>query len=235
MQETWIRSLGWEDLLEEEMATHFSFLTWRIPWTEGPGGLQSMGCKESDTTEWLESMLLLLLSRFSHVWLCATPEMAAYQALLSLGFSRQEHQSGLPFPSPMHESEKWKWSCSVVSDFVIPWTAAHQAPPSMGFSKQEYWSGVPLPSPDLRACCCYCCVASVLSDSVQPHRRQPTRLPRPWNSPGKSTGVGCHCLLRLESIHMYNLHVLTQFFKSTQETGIVILILPKSKQRVRDF
>ena len=49
---------------------------------------------------------LLLLSRFSHVRLCATPETAAHQALLSLGFSRQEHWSGLPFPSPMHESEK---------------------------------------------------------------------------------------------------------------------------------
>ena len=40
--------------------------------------------------------------------------MAAHQASPSLGFSRQEHWSGLPFPSPMHESEKWKWSCSVV-------------------------------------------------------------------------------------------------------------------------
>ena len=50
--------------------------------------------------------LLLLLSRFSRVRLCGTPEIAAYQALLSLGFSRQEHWSGLPFPSPMHESEK---------------------------------------------------------------------------------------------------------------------------------
>ena len=40
--------------------------------------------------------------------------MAAHQASQSLGFSRQEHWSGLPFPSPMHESEKWKWSCSVV-------------------------------------------------------------------------------------------------------------------------
>ena len=44
--------------------------------------------------------------------------------------------------------------------------------------------------------CCCCCVASVVSDSVRPHRRQPTRLPRPWDSPGKSTGVGCHCLLQ---------------------------------------
>ena len=61
-------------------------------------------------------MLLLLLSRFSPVWLCATLETAAHQAPPSLGFSRQEHWSGLPFPSPMHESEKWKWSRSVVSD-----------------------------------------------------------------------------------------------------------------------
>ena len=61
-------------------------------------------------------LLLLLLSLFSHVWLCATPEMAAHQAPPSPGFSRQEHWSGLPFPSPMHESEKWKWSHSVVSD-----------------------------------------------------------------------------------------------------------------------
>ena len=49
---------------------------------------------------------LLLLSRFSHVRLCVTPETAAHQATLSLGFSRQEHWSGLPFPSPMHEREK---------------------------------------------------------------------------------------------------------------------------------
>ena len=60
--------------------------------------------------------LLLLLSHFNCVRLCATPETAACQAPLSLGFSRQEHWGGLPFPFPMHESEKWKWSCSVVSN-----------------------------------------------------------------------------------------------------------------------
>ena len=65
-------------------------------------------------------LLLLLLSHFSRVRLCATPETAAQQALLSLGFSRQEHWSGLPLPSPMHESEKWKWSRSVVSDSIDP-------------------------------------------------------------------------------------------------------------------
>ena len=52
--------------------------------------------------------LVLLLSRFSRVRLCATPETAAHQAPRSLGFFRQEHWSGLPFPSPMHESEKSK-------------------------------------------------------------------------------------------------------------------------------
>ena len=66
-----------------------------------------------------------------------------------LGFSRQEHWSGLPFPSPMHESEKWKGSRSVVSD------------------------------------------------SSRLHGPQPTRLLCPWDFPGKSTGVGCHLLLRL--------------------------------------
>jgi len=43
MQETWVRSLGWEDPLEKEMATHSSTLAWKIPWTEEPGRLQSMG------------------------------------------------------------------------------------------------------------------------------------------------------------------------------------------------
>ena len=43
MQKTWVHSLDWEDPLEEEMATHSSILGWRIPWTEEPGGLQSMG------------------------------------------------------------------------------------------------------------------------------------------------------------------------------------------------
>ena len=43
MQETWVRSLNWEDPLEKEMATHSSILAWEIPWTKEPSGLQSMG------------------------------------------------------------------------------------------------------------------------------------------------------------------------------------------------
>ena len=76
--------------------------------------------------------------------------MAAYQAPPSLGSSRQERWSGLPFPSPRQESEKWKWSRSVVSD------------------------------------------------SSPPHGLQPTRLLRPWEFPGKSTGVGCHWQVYIE-------------------------------------
>ena len=92
------------------MATHSSILAWEIPRTEETGGLQFMRSQ----------LLLLLLSRFNHVRLCATPQTAAHQASLSLGFSRQEHWSGLPFPSPMHEKVKSKsevaQSCPTLSD-----------------------------------------------------------------------------------------------------------------------
>ena len=99
-------------------------------------------------TQFCKSTLQLLLSRFSRVWLCVTPWMAALQIPPSLGFSRQEHWSGFAISF----SNAWKWkvkvkSVSHVQLSATPRTAAHQAPPSMGFSRQEYWSGVPLPSP----------------------------------------------------------------------------------------
>ena len=93
------------------------------------------------------SMLLLLLSRFSCVQLCVTPQMTAHQAPPSLGFSRQEHEwVAISF------SNAWKWKVKVkmlsrIQLLATPWSAAYQAPPSMGFSRQEYWSGVPSPSP----------------------------------------------------------------------------------------
>ena len=55
VQETWVRSLVWEDCLEEGMATHSSILAWRISWTAEPGRLQSMESQESDTTEQLST------------------------------------------------------------------------------------------------------------------------------------------------------------------------------------
>ena len=65
--------------------------------------------------------------------------MAAHQAPLSLGFSRQEYWSGFPFPSPMHACMLSHFSR--VQLYVTLWTAAHQAPLSTGFSTQEYWRG----------------------------------------------------------------------------------------------
>ena len=63
IQETWVLFLGWEDPLQKEMAIHSTILFWRIPWTEEPGELQSMGChKESDTTEKLTFRVC--------VWVC---------------------------------------------------------------------------------------------------------------------------------------------------------------------
>ena len=118
------------------MYTWVGKIPWRREWLPTPvflpekshGQRSLVGCspwghKESDMTEQqsthTHTQLLLLLSRFSPVRLCATPQTAAHQAPPSLGFSRQEPWSGLPFPSPMHESEKWKWnaqSCPTLSD-----------------------------------------------------------------------------------------------------------------------
>ena len=96
----------------------------------------------------LQKMFLTLLPAKS-LQSCPTlcdPIDSSPPSSLSLGFSRQEHWSGLPFPSPMHEREKWKWSRSVVSN------------------------------------------------PQRPHGLQPSRLLHPCDFPGKSTGVGCHCL-----------------------------------------
>ena len=100
-------------------------------------------------------LLLLLLSCFSRVRLCATPSTAARQAPLSLGFSRQEYWSGLPLPSPRYihtHTHTHTNSSSLVTKLcltlVTPWTVSHQAPLCMRFPRQQYWSGLPFPSPE---------------------------------------------------------------------------------------
>ena len=90
-------------------------------------------------------LLLLLLSHFSRAQLCATPLTAAHQASPSMGFSRQEHWSGLPFPPPVHACMLSHFSRAQLCATL--WTTAHQAPLSMEFSRQEYWNGLPIPSP----------------------------------------------------------------------------------------
>ena len=68
---------------------------------------------------------------------------------------------------------------------VHEFTSGKCAYPTTEVALHPFWPG---------DCCCCCWVASVVSDSVRPHRQQPTRLRRPWDSPGKNTGMGCHFL-----------------------------------------
>ena len=67
MRETQVKTLGWEDLLEKEMATHSSILAWKIPWTEEPVGYSPRGCKELDTTERLRFHYTSLEGRCSRL------------------------------------------------------------------------------------------------------------------------------------------------------------------------
>ena len=87
------------------------------------------------------------------------------------GFSWQEHWSGLPFPSPMHGSEKYKRS------------------------------------------------RSVLSNPQRPHGLQPTRLLHPWDFPGKSIGVGCHCILCSTILLPYKFFFLPSSFMKLEHRG----------------
>ena len=91
--------------------------------TDGsPPGSPVPGILQARTREWLAISFSnawkwkVKVKSFSRVRPSSTPWTSAFQAPPSMGFSRQEHWSGLPFPSPMHESENWKWSRSVVSD-----------------------------------------------------------------------------------------------------------------------
>ena len=127
--------------------------------------LGSLIFADTEVNDWVSLLLLLLLSRFSRVRLCATPQRAAHQAALSLGLSRQEYRSGLPFPSPTHACMHAKLLQS--SPTLCQCT---------GFSRQEYWSELPFPSP------AHACMLSCFSH-LQLYAS-------PQDSPGKNTGVG---------------------------------------------
>ena len=79
-------------------------------------------------------LLLLMLSRFSCVWLCETPWMAAHQASPSLGFSRQEHWSGLPFPSPLYSLGQDKSLCF---NFIFQYMRMRIEPMLMDYCKDK--------------------------------------------------------------------------------------------------
>ena len=150
----WVRFLGWEDPLEKAMATYSSILTWQIPWTEDPGGLQSMG--------WW---------RVRHTELCM-----------------HTHYFGLFLNSII---------VSILFFSILSLLKAHHLDGCSGLMAEisfVYWCDRQHFS--FAFCVHACQVASFMSDSLWPHGLQPARLLRPWDSPGKNTGVGCHALLQ---------------------------------------
>ena len=160
MQDTWVWSLGWEAPLEKEMATHSSTLAWRIPWTEEPCRLQSVGSQRVGHN-WATSLpstsflpyklckyleIIMYLSR-GHLVLLLVSIWAKEYALnpvknlpeFKVDFSLlKKILVGIYSCLTLNESETV--SCSVMSDSLWPHGAC-QTPLPMEFSRQEYWSG----------------------------------------------------------------------------------------------
>ena len=131
MQKTQVPSLGGEDTLEKEKATHSSIFAWEIPWIEIPGGLQSM---ESVITQRPNNKLwdakIWLICPRSHSW-----------TVIKLGL---DCNWSSPHLTAAAAAAKSLQSCPTLCD---PMDCSCQAPLSMGFPRQGYWSGLPFPSP----------------------------------------------------------------------------------------
>ena len=146
MRETWVRSLGWEDPLEKEMATHSSTLAWRIPWTEEPGRLQSMGSQRV-RHDWATSLSLSLSVYSCHLFLISSASVKSLAfltfivpifewnvALVSLIFLKRS----VVFPILLFPSISLHWSLrkAVLPLLAILWNSAF---------RQVYLSFSPVP------------------------------------------------------------------------------------------
>ena len=147
MQETRVRSLGWEDPLEKEMAIHSSILAWKIPWTEEPGRLQSMGSQRVEH-DWATSLSLSLPLALPGKTAAAAKSL---QSCPTLRDPIDGSPPGSPVPGILQArtlewvvisfSNAWKWNVKVKSLshvwlLATPWTAAYQAPPSQANTLQ---------------------------------------------------------------------------------------------------
>ena len=155
---------------------------------------------------------VVIVQLLSCVWLFATPWTAARQASLSFTISRSLLKlmsielvmlfNHLILCCPLLLLPSIFPSIRVFSNELILsirwpkyWSFSFSISPSNDSSglisvRMDWFD------PWLSRCCYCCCVASVMSDSLRPHKQLPTRLPHPWDSPGKNTGVGCHFLLQ---------------------------------------
>ena len=165
---------------------------------------------------------LLYSEQVSHVltlkalqWLCLLlespcPQVSAWLSphlLQSLGSSDYPDKlfKSLPTPSPQHQS-CFLWPTffllsplslsNILCKLLIYYVFIYFLSFSAGLLTLQVEEFLSVLFFDTSCCCCCCWVASVMSNSLRPHRWQPTRLPHPWDSPGKNTGVGCHFLLQ---------------------------------------
>ena len=140
------------------MAPHSSTLAWTIPWTEEPGGPQSMGSLQSDTTERLH---------FHFSLSCIGEDNGNSLQCSCLENPRDGKPGGLPSMGSHRVGHDW-------SDLTAAAVAIN------GSSKNNLWKKKPFKYTEI----------------LWPHRQKPMRLPHPWDSSGKNTGVGCHFLLQ---------------------------------------
>ena len=150
MWETWVQFLGWEDPLQEGMATHSNVLAWRIPMDRGAWQATVHGVTKSHRC-WATNIYLMHAAAAKLLQSCPT-----------LCDPIDGSPPGSPVPGILQArtlewvatsfSNAWKWKLKVkllsrVRLLATPWTAARQAPPSLGFSRQEHWSGFLGPPP----------------------------------------------------------------------------------------
>ena len=189
MQETQVWSLGWEDPLEEEMTNHSSILAWRIPWTEEPGGLQSMELQrvEQDwetythththtvdlqccvtlrcTAQWFKHIFVSMYLFIPFHILSSYATAATAKSLQSCP-TLCDPTDGSPPGSPIP---------GILQARTLEWVA-------ISFSNAWKWEV------KLKLLSRVWLLATPWTAA--------TRLLCPWDFPGKSTGVGCHCLLQ---------------------------------------
>ena len=178
MQETWVRSLGWEDPLEKETATHSSILAWRIPWTEEPGGLQSTGLQRVGrdwATTSLSSLIPMMLI-FNLAISCLI--MSNLPWFMDLTFQGPTQYCSLQhwiLLSPPDTSTTGCRSCFVptASFFLELLVIALCSSPVVYWTLSDLGGSSPLGVSYLFAFSCCS-----------------------WGSSGKNTGVVCHSLLQ---------------------------------------
>ena len=139
VQETWVRSLGQEDPQEEELAPHSSIPTWEIPWTEEPGGLQCMGCKELDMT--VHTYREGNGTPLQYSCLENPMDGGAWWAAVHGVAKRRTRLSDFPFTFHFHALEKEMATHSSVLARRIPGAAEPGRLPSMGLHRIRHdWS-----------------------------------------------------------------------------------------------